>query len=446
MTMASSVGVLAVNFMTGVLVCRVLEPDGRGQIAAISTWTQIIGWAAAMGFYESMTWMRARNVEDPRRLLGTGLLVTLVLGTAGVIVAECLLPYGFRAQRPEVLMLARIWMFSVYISIASSMCNAMITGDQQFGLLNLLRLIQPLVYLLGLATLWLLHRFSVPGVLAISTGCEVLITGYLLIRLGRTIGFGLPSLRVLKLGLTYGMRVQGALFANLANSRLDMMLLPAVLHGAVQIGLYSVSTNLSGLIVALLGSFSLVIFPAAARAGLKHGLPMVARTLRLVFFGGLIGSAGLFVFCPIMLHLVYGPKFDSAVPSLRILLPGAVAMACTKIVDSGLQAVNQPMKATWAQLVGLAFTLIGLALTLKPMGIEGAALTSTISYTASFLVSLYFLARVPEFPLREAFSFGAFWSDAATVAGRMRQKLLPAAEPAVIATPSSVEASLELNL
>ena len=69
-----------------------------------------------------------------------------------------------------------------------------------------------------------------------------------------------------------------------------------------------------------------------------------------------------------MLHWVYGPKFDGAVPSLRWLLPGVVAVAATKIVDSGLQSVNKPQRASYAQIVGLVVTLTGLYLTLKTDG------------------------------------------------------------------------------
>ena len=44
---------MGINFVTGVLVCRLLAAEGRGQIAAIGAWCQIFGWGAGMGFYEA---------------------------------------------------------------------------------------------------------------------------------------------------------------------------------------------------------------------------------------------------------------------------------------------------------------------------------------------------------------------------------------------------------
>jgi O-antigen/teichoic acid export membrane protein len=99
------------------------------------------------------------------------------------------------------------------------------------------------------------------------------------------------------------------------------------------------------------------------------------------------------------------------VTSLRLLLPGVVAVAATKIVDSGLQSVNKPQKASYAQLLGLTVTLLGLWLTLRRWGINGAAITSTLSYGSTFLLSLFFLSREPEFSVRQAFSLPLFIGD-----------------------------------
>ena len=418
-TAVTSFGVMGINFVTGVLVCRLLAAEGRGQIAAIGAWCQIFGWAAGMGFYEAITFMRAKNAHEPKRILGSAVVVTIVFGTFAVLIAELLVSRGFNQQTPEVRTLARFWMLTIYLAVGGSMCNAMITGNHQFGLLNALRVIQPLAYLIGLVTLWATGVLNVLSVMSVATGCELVVTGYLFSRLLKTIGIGRPTKAILREGLAYGIRVQGALFAALANARLDIMLMPGLL-AAGAIGLYSVSTNLSGIIVALLGSFGVVIFPTAARAGATDGLAIVTRSLRFVFWAGLIGSGVFFVLCPWMLHWVYGPKFDGAVPSLRLLLPGVVAVAATKIVDSGLQSVNKPQRASYAQIVGLVVTLVGLYLTLKPMGINGAALTSTLSYAASFLVALLYLAKEPQFSVAEAFSPALFLNDMSTALLRLK--------------------------
>jgi antigen flippase len=427
-TALTSFGVMGINFVTGVLVCRLLAAEGRGQIAAIGAWCQIFGWAAGMGFYEAITFMRAKNSHEPRRILGSAVLVTLIFGTVAMVVAELLVGRGFNQQTPDVIRLARFWMLTIYLAVGGSMCNAMITGNHEFGLLNVLRVVQPMAYLIGLAALWIAGCFSVLAVMSVATGCELAVTGYLFVRLLRTIGIGLPTRAILREGLAYGIRVQGALFAALANARLDIMLMPGLL-AAGAIGLYSVSTNLSGIIVALLGSFGVVIFPTAARAGSKGGLAIVTRSLRFVFWAGLTGSAVFFVLCPWMLHWVYGPKFDGAVPSLRLLLPGVVAVAATKIVDSGLQAVNKPQRASYAQIVGLVVTLAGLYLTLKPMGINGAALTSTLSYTSSFAVALWYLSKERDFSAAAAFSPRLFADD--MKAALVRFKVIRRSEPGV---------------
>ena len=117
-------------------------------------------------------------------------------------------------------------MFTIYLAVGGSMCNAMITGNHEFSLLNTLRVIQPLAYLLGLMVLWIGGWFNVPAVMSVATGCELAVTGYLFVRLLNTISIGMPTRAILREGLAYGIRVQGALFAALANARLDIMLMP----------------------------------------------------------------------------------------------------------------------------------------------------------------------------------------------------------------------------
>lgn len=425
-TLISSSGILLVNFVTGVLTARLLNPDGRGEVAALSLWAQTLGFLAALGFTEAITFLRASesSQEFGRRLLSTSVVVTLLFGTLGVGVGELILPHLLAAQSEIVVNLGRLFLLTIYLVIATETAKAMLAGDQDFRFLNLIRVAQPLLYAGTLVTLWAVHRASVPGVLLAATVTGMLSLIAIWIRLARRVGFGRPSVAILRQGLAYGIRQQGANFSRLTSARLDLLIIPAFMASA-SLGLYAVATNLSSLIFALLGSFSLVVFPAATKAGGAAGLPLVARTLRLVLVLGTILCLGMFLAAPLFVRVIYGESFAGTVLPLRILLPGAVLMAATSILSSGLQSLNRPQAATVAQVGGAVVTVAGLLVLLRSYGIVGAALVSTTAYGVSFFLSLLLLSRSPGFSMKEALSPAAFFRDlSALSAGRKFRALL----------------------
>jgi len=409
-TIGTSVGLLGINFVTGVLIARLLKSEGRGELAAITTWATILGWASAFGFSEAITYLQSKRPQDGPRIFGTSITAAFALGSLGVLAAEILVPYAFAAQSAETIALSRLFMMVIYMNVASGFLTALVSGNQDFKFLNFVRIAQPALYAVCLLCLWLFQLLSVPAVLLVSAAIGLGFTFLTASRLFSTIGIGRPSAAIFREGLSYGLKLQGALFGALGNSRLDIMLMPAFLASA-EIGLYSVATNLSALVTSVLGSLSLIVFPAATRAGRTGGLTLVAKSLRLVLVCGGLFALALFWSAPFLIRSVYGASFAGAVLPLRILLPGVVLMAATGIINCGLQAVNRPTMASYAQICGLVVTLIGLKMTLKPLGIVGASLTSTASYTVCFLVALLLLGKEQDFMISQVVSFRAFVAD-----------------------------------
>ncbi|HEY5876779.1 MAG TPA: hypothetical protein VIT64_15840, partial [Ilumatobacteraceae bacterium] len=68
-------------------------------------------------------------------------------------------------------------------------------------------------------------------------------------------------------------------------------------------------------------------------------------------------------------------------------------------------------------------TLVGLALTLRPWGIRGAALTSTIAYTTAFLASLRYLAAAGEVSIRSMLLPRLFVTDVVAILRKGRRGL-----------------------
>ena len=57
----TSGGMAAISLLTGVLTARLLGTDGRGQVAAISTWLITWTWTCSFGFAHAVTYFNSKR-------------------------------------------------------------------------------------------------------------------------------------------------------------------------------------------------------------------------------------------------------------------------------------------------------------------------------------------------------------------------------------------------
>jgi O-antigen/teichoic acid export membrane protein len=210
---------------------------------------------------------------------------------------------------------------------------------------------------------------------------------------------GRPDWRAGMRSLWYGIRAHGTNVGGMMNSRLDLMIIPAFL-GASSVGLYSVATNVSWVVVSISAAIAAIVLPAAARHA-EEGVAVVVRSLQATFLVAavlalLIGLVGGFA-----LRLLYGAEFEEGLAPLRLLLPGSVCYACAAVLWSGLYALERPLTAAASQALGLVITVAGLTLFLRAGGIEVAALVSTVAYAAVFAAALVLYRRAAKLTWRE---------------------------------------------
>nr|WP_269204192.1 polysaccharide biosynthesis C-terminal domain-containing protein [Motilibacter rhizosphaerae] len=401
---------LAVNLATGVLVARSIGPGGRGDLAVLATLTQFTGWIAALGTNEGVAFLASKREEDIPRIVGTALAFLAGLGLVGVVLAELALPLVLHAQHQSVIDTGRWFVLSVVLVLATSQLQSLLGGSHDFAGMNVLRVLQPTGYLVGLVVLALTVRLTVDEVLLASIASSVLALGVVGARFLRRVGVARPSREVARAALAFGIKVQGSLFGGLVNGRLDLLMMPAFLSVAT-VGLYSVATNTAGILFALVGVLGQVVFPAAARRGGAEGMRLVVRAGRIT-----VGTAGavalvLGVLAPWLLPLVYGDAFRGSAVPLQIMLPGVVLAATSQVLDAGLQATGRPGAASICQLWGLVVTVVGLSVSLEPFGMDGAATVTTLSYLTCFVAALVYLRREPGFSVRALFSPRRFVAD-----------------------------------
>lgn len=413
-TIGANAVVLAASFTTGVLLAHALGPSGRGATAAIITAPVVVAWLFALGSIQTVSYFQAKAPEGAR-LLGTWLALALPLGVAGALVGEALLPIVFSAQSDETLRLGREVMPVAVILVLNEALTGMVVGDRRFLFVNLVRAGSQVSLAILYAALILAGDLTVDTAVATFVVVQGASTVLLISACAARHGIGKPSRSLARSATLYGLKGHGTNVGAFTNARLDLLIMPAFLP-ASSVGLYSVATGVSWIVVVLSGPIAAMALPLAARSE-AGGSEVIWRLLRVTAITAGLVAVVLVATAPQLLRIVYGGEFVGAADSLRILLPGSVLFASALILVSGLFSKNRPFSATAAQGAGALVTVVGLGLFLGSGGILAAAIVSSIAYTVVFVIALLLYRRaVMRSPLEAETTTHEAWEPEEAVA------------------------------
>lgn len=385
----------ASNLVSGILLARILMPDGRGELAAIMLWPSVLAGIGILGIHEATTYFAARNRNRPAVLnasLGLGFGLVLILLPVGWLMVELV----FAGSRPEVRDAALLYLLFIPLNYVGLVLVGLFQGAQRFGDWNLLRaevhvlytLFVPLAYGLGYGTVWGFAVASlVANLLMIATGAA------LLARQGWLRPEPLAMSREI---LGYGWRIHLGRIATTLGERLDQMLISLFL-AAADLGFYVVAytvANAAGLGPSTLAALAFSRLSEEDEADRRRRL--FGRFLRAALVLAFLGSLLLALVAAPLIRLVFGEAFQQAVPVALILIAGMAPFAVKLTLIAGLKAYGQPLEVSRIETVGVMLAAVGLAILLPAFGLIGAALAVVAGQTGTALYALFRVRRVAE--------------------------------------------------
>ena len=199
----------------------------------------------------------------------------------------------------------------------------------------------------------------------------------------------------------FGFGIKGYLTAllNLGNTRFDNLVL-TVLTSVTAVGFYSVAQSVTELTWQLPLAVSVVLFPATAAISHQSGAEVSARVCRQVIFVEAICLVMIGIGARILVVFVFGPAYLPAVQALQLLLPGAVGYTVYKTLYSYMLGTGKPSIGIVSTGVSLTATVVLDILLIPRMGIEGAAITSSIAYCLNgciILIAFTVVTRINPF-------------------------------------------------
>lgn len=373
--------------LSGPLAARALGQDGRGQAAAVTAFAAGLPLLLSLGSALAIGQRAAVEPEKRSALYGSAILMSLIAVPFAIALSAAIMVGPLGSLRGSVRLLAWLSLGVSPLAVLSLSVQQLLIAEGALGPIARMRSLPLAISFVLTVVLFFTEALTVTTYLATNlfAGLASFAVGLACLAERPRTGYPLRDL------LGFGLRGFMGSVATMANSRLDQMIMVPVL-GAAQLGNYAVAVSVASFPLAFGQAVSARSFGELATA--KDRPAAASQYLRLTCL--IVGSACLLLalVTPVLVPLVYGRAFAGSVNPLLVLLPGITVLAIVHTSSTLLTILGRPGLNSWAEFCGVGVTLVGLLLLIEPLGILGAALVSTISYSSILAIHLTFLRRM----------------------------------------------------
>ena len=386
-------GLLFVNLF---VLSNALGDSGRGLVAAAYGNTIVLGWAFQIGVPAAAAYF-AKDIDHRRVAMSSWAMML----TGAIPIAVLLIPFylwqlggeTFTEGGPSV---QRWYIAFIILQLFNGPFLSgvlWLRGSGNLVRFNALLALPQVLISAGYVVLWILGRLTVNS--ALTSTFIMVVIGWVV---GLAASDSLPgkgfSKDVFKEVRSYGLRAWVGNLSFFVSLRFDQLLLVGFVS-AGELGVYAVAAAISTLASPIARGVAQAVQPFI-RSAKSDGervwrIQSSFRQVGVVSFVvlGLMAATAWFI-----IPFVLGEDFAPAVLLLLILIPGAWATDVTQVLGTALSQFDKPEWASKAQIASAVATAVGLALLVRPYGVVGAAITTSVAYWVGYLSMYYYWRKL----------------------------------------------------
>lgn len=343
------------TFATSVMIARVLGPTGRGELALVLLYPQLIANIALFGVDRAIPIMAGRNeLANPIKMI-----VKLVILLTLPAIAGAWVLIDWQVSDTRLNNLSRLYLLYIPAMQFFVIVVAMFNGVGDFGRFNRARLVFYLLNAIFVAAVWVSVPLPVPTLELIIFVHLAAVFGVLLYCVWLLRGFKLraqpTSYAPVGVGAVFSLAVMFAFPLALAQfNTLAYQILVEHWMGVQALGIFIIFITYTRLLSPIGSAVSSQLF----RFGIVGSHEDIARISRLSLIVYVTGIIPLFVLGPLFLPLIFGSDFvfDTAVVSVLFLS----TLFCM-LADSLAEYLNGQRKVL-EDIIGRLFYVIALIL------------------------------------------------------------------------------------
>jgi len=370
----TNVGLTALSVLSGVMLARLLGPDGRGQLAAIQALPMIVAGLGQLGLNEAVIFFGGRDRPRVGRYAVSAGVLAATTGVPIVLLCSFITPWILGEHTPQIVFASQIFMVLLFVNALDGIAITTARALHRIALWNVLRATPRLLWVLLVAGMFAAGVDDPARIALTYLVLYALLAAALVFAVRDLIRpHWRPVLALWPKMLSYGLPVAAGVAPRLLNERLDQLVVAAMLPPR-ELGLYAVAVAWTGL--GQLPAMTITAVAFSKIAGMREldsQLAFVRRAVWTVAVAAAAVSAALAVATPLAIRWVFGEEFAEATPLAWILLVAVVVRSVAWMIQVGMQGIGRPTVGMLSQWAGLAALVPTAAALIPHYGARGAA-------------------------------------------------------------------------
>lgn len=383
-------------FLSGIFVIRALGPELRGYYTFLGIMGFFLVPIFSFGFLSGLGYYISSKKYQPIEISKTVIIIAL-LRSIIIIISVLLLKY-FNLLGKTGNDLSIWYILPVLLTFPLNMIkesfHRILLADSQYAKANKLSIYYSLISPLVVFLLVVIFKMDFTGVviaIVLSNIINFIVTLIYVNRMYRLTDLSRPYNRpFVKNVFSYGIKGWIGDIAVTTNNKVDQLILSYFLP-PVSLGIYSICGNIGQMLWILPSSIRHILFNRNAE--MEHEKDRKALTAKYhAFFmatGALI-TITFIILCKYIVQVLFGKDFLPAVLPLQIYLVGTGIYIGTMVITKYFVGTKQVIYNTYIQLFSAAIGVLTAFLFISSYGIVGAAISSSISYIASYCLAVYY--------------------------------------------------------
>jgi O-antigen/teichoic acid export membrane protein len=400
----AQITIYGLAFCLRVVLARGLGDEGLGTYSLFFVAVLVAGAIANLGVGLGNIYFLNKGDHSYDELLSGSIFV---FGASSLVAWAFLAAYGVILGPDLFVSGPSYWLYAAALPsvVGYVLLTSFLHGSSRFGALSGVAVAQGLIGVAVVGVLYVLDELDVFSALAgwvasflLADIVALLLVGFKRIDLQRALH---PRWEILRDQIRYGAQGQVANLAQLFNYRLDQFLVAAFVSRA-GVGHYTVAVGLSESVWWLSSSVALVLMPRLTEMGKERAAEMTPLACRNTVLASVLAAIALVAISPLAIDVLFGDEYSAAQTPLILLMPGIVAACATRVLGSYLFSQGRIIYNTYATFIALGLTLVLDFALIPSIGVNGAAIASSIAYIASLAATLYWYREVSGGGIAEA--------------------------------------------
>ena len=394
--------VFLIGIGNNVIISRLLGPENLGILAIIVVTVEIVYRLINPGMDISAIYFISNKRFEFKEYVSTYFINSIIIIAVGILILFLLSQIGsitILSNEIKLNFLNDLFLLIVFYFIAFLLFDFSVKiplGLEKFSEYNKIQLFKPIILfvLLGVSTfIFTTNLNEVVFIISVS----FIIPAFFYWRFALPINFSWRKDPAVK-SFRFGIKIMFGNLLQYLNYRADILLVSFFLT-QLEVGWYYVCVIIGERLLFLTQATSTILFPSASNSEeQREKTPILSRlNFAVVFAAAFVVGISAYWLIPFL----FSEQYINSVLPLIILLPGIISLSVSKILSADFVSRGLPQYSLYVSLLNFCLNFILNIILIPKIGIAGAALSSTFSYTAALFLQVYFYQSLTHIKLTE---------------------------------------------